>query len=195
MTLLNCLPFAKVKMYADDLTIYAVINNENDRIAFQKELDKLQLWCSIWGLIINYNKCKVIHIGYSNLNYSYKLGNSLVKVSICERILGVQIDNKLSFRDHVFASVKKASNVCNLILSNVYDVGNALLIQLYKTYARPYLDYASIIYSHHLQLIDAIERVQRNFTKRLYGLRQFSYVERLRALDLESLDLRRIRND
>ena len=58
----------------------------------------------------------VIHIGYSNLNYSYKLGNSLVKVSICERILGVQIDNKLSFRDHVFASVKKASNVCNLII-------------------------------------------------------------------------------
>ena len=122
--------FAYVKIYADDLTIYAVINNENDRNAFHKELDKLQLWCSTWGLIINYNKCKVIHIGYSNLNYSYKLGNSLVKFSICERILDVQIDNKLSFRDHVFSSVKKASNVCNLILFNVYDVGNALLIQL-----------------------------------------------------------------
>ena len=67
---------------------------------------------------------------------------------------------------------------------------------MYKTYARPYLDYASIIYSpHHLQLIDAVERVQRNFTKRLYGLRPFSYVERLRALDLESFELRRIRND
>ena len=26
--------FAKVKMYADDLTMYAVINNENDRNAF-----------------------------------------------------------------------------------------------------------------------------------------------------------------
>ena len=54
--------FVKVKMYADDLTIYAVINNENDKNAFQKELDKLQLWCSTWGLIINYNKCKVIQI-------------------------------------------------------------------------------------------------------------------------------------
>ena len=30
-------------MYADDLTIYAVINNENDRNAFQEKLDKLQL--------------------------------------------------------------------------------------------------------------------------------------------------------
>ena len=67
---------------------------------------------------------------------------------------------------------------------------------MYKSYARLYLDYAFIIYfPHHLQLIDTIERVQRNFTKRLYGLRQFSYVERLRALDLESLELHRIRND
>ena len=120
----------------------------------------------------------------------------IVKVSVCEKILGVHIDNKLSFRNHVFPSVKKVSNVCHLILSNVYDVGNALLIQLYKTYTRPNLDYASIIYSsHYLQLIDAIERVQRNFTKRLFGLRQFSYIERLRALGLESLELRKIRND
>ena len=72
-----------------------------------KELDKLQLWCSTWGLIINYKKCKVIHIGYGNLNYSFKLRKSLVKVSVCDRILGVQIDNKSSFRAHVFASVKK----------------------------------------------------------------------------------------
>ena len=62
MTLLNCLPLLRLEC----LTIYAVINNENDRNAdrnaFQKELDKLQLWCSTWGLIINYNKCKIIHI-------------------------------------------------------------------------------------------------------------------------------------
>ena len=32
--------FAKVKMYTNDLTIYALINNENDKNAFQKELDK-----------------------------------------------------------------------------------------------------------------------------------------------------------
>ena len=31
--------FARIKMYADDLTIYASINNDNDRIELENELD------------------------------------------------------------------------------------------------------------------------------------------------------------
>ena len=60
--------------------------------------------------------------------------------------------------------VKKASNVCNKILSHVYDIENEKLIKLYKTYVRPLLDYAFVIYSpYHLYLIDAIKRVQKIF--------------------------------
>ena len=33
--------FAKVKMYADDLTVYGVVNNVNDIIKFQNELNNL----------------------------------------------------------------------------------------------------------------------------------------------------------
>ena len=36
--------FAKVKMYADDLTVYAVVNSFNDRIKFQNELNKVLEW-------------------------------------------------------------------------------------------------------------------------------------------------------
>ena len=39
--------FARIKMYADDLTIYAIINNNNnDRIELQNELDLFYEWCS-----------------------------------------------------------------------------------------------------------------------------------------------------
>ena len=63
--------------------------------------------------------------------------------------------------------IKKANNVCNCILSNVYNADYSILIQLYKTYARLFRDYASVIYSQHfMYLIDAIESVQRHFTKR-----------------------------
>ena len=44
------------------------------------------------------------------------------------------------------------------------------LLKFYKTYARLYLEYASIVSSpHRLQLIDAIERVLSNFIIRLKG--------------------------
>ena len=42
-----------------------------------------------------------------------------------------------------------------------------ILVNLYKCYARPILEYSSVVFSpHNLYLIDALEHVQRNFTKR-----------------------------
>ena len=43
--------------------------------------------------------------------------------------------------------------------------------------------------------IKAVEKVQRRFTKRLSGLRDCSYSERLQKLNLQSLELRRIHYD
>jgi len=43
--------------------------------------------------------------------------------------------------------------------------------------------------------IETIERVQRRFTNKLPGLRNFSYDERLSRLRLHSLELRRLLTD
>ena len=70
--------------------------------------------------------------------------------------------------------VKKTSQVYNKCMYLILN--NSVLINLYKTYARPYLDYNSVIYSpHYLYLIDALEHVQRHFTVRLHGLNNLSY--------------------
>ena len=45
---------------------------------------------------------------------------------------------------------------------------------------------------HYKYLIDKIESVQRYFTKRLSGLRQLSYLDRLAHLNLETLERRRL---
>ena len=153
-------------MYADDLTIYARINNNNDRIELQNKLDLFCEWFSKWGLTINIKKCKLMPFGHSNNCFQYKLNDINLEISDCECILGVNIDNKLTFANYVYICIKKASNVCNCILSNVYNADNSILIQLFKTYARPFLNYASVIYSpHFMYLIEVIESVQRHFTK------------------------------
>ena len=46
-----------------------------------------------------------------------------------------------------------------------------------------------------LHEVDEIERVQGNFTRRLQGLKSFSYTDRLFFLHLESLELRRLKAD
>jgi hypothetical protein len=194
--LVKLFKFAKVKMYADDISLYATINSNADRIKFQNELNELCQWASQWGLQINFDKCKVIHFGCHNNMFDYQLDNNIIMHSYCEKILGVLVDCNLSFSDHIFNCVKKASKMCNIILTNLQYCNNNVLVQLFKCYVRPILEYGSIIFSPHcIYLVDTIEHVQRNFTKRLRGLQNVSYIDRLQICNLESLELRRIHND
>jgi hypothetical protein len=63
-------------------------------------------------------------------------------------------------------------------------------------YSRPMLEYNSIVWnSRRKRLIDLIENVQRSLSKRLPSLSSYSYFERLAILNLESLELRRLRFD
>lgn len=74
----------------------------------------------------------------------------------------------------------------------------SFLCNLYKSFARPVLDYGSVIWnpeSSDVGIIDLLESVQRNFTCRLPGIENEEYEERLRILNLETLELRRLKND
>ena len=73
-------------MYADDLTIYAVIKNDDDRIKLQNELNNLVNWAAKWQLKINYQKCHIIHFGYKNLNFNYYFDNNIIITSHCKKI-------------------------------------------------------------------------------------------------------------
>ena len=63
-------------------------------------------------------------------------------------------------------------------------------------YVRPLLEYVSPVWSpSQLYAINAIERVQRWYTKRLPGFSRFTYEERLSKLHLPSLEHRRLVTD
>ena len=62
-----------------------------------------------------------------------------------------------------------------------------MVIKSYKSFARPLLEYNSVICCpHHVNLTDAIKNVQRRFTKqKKTGLHDISYVDRLKSRDIE----------
>jgi hypothetical protein len=68
-------------------------------------------------------------------------------------------------------------------------------VHLLHIYA-PILEYNSAVWSPSLlYLIGLIESVQRSFSKRLPSLSSLTYAERLAVLNLETLELRRLRFD
>jgi len=66
----------------------------------------------------------------------------------------------------------------------------------FLVYVRPIVEYNSIIWSPSTARdTDAVESVQRRFTKRLPTLKNLSYRERLKFLNIFSLELRRLHTD
>jgi ribonuclease P/MRP protein subunit RPP40 len=71
-----------------------------------------------------------------------------------------------------------------------------VVIKLYKCLIRPRLEYAVQAWRPYLQKdIDLIEGVQRRATKLVVGMREKSYEERLKFLDMTTLETRRVRGD
>ena len=74
--------------------------------------------------------------------------------------------------------------------------GPRLLGKNVQTFVRPLMEYCTTVWSpQNLECIKNIERVQRRFTKRFPGLSEIPYLQRLQQLNLDRLELRRIRFD
>ena len=68
--------------------------------------------------------------------------------------------------------------------------------QLYKPLVRPHLEYCVQAWRPYLtQDIEMLEKVQCRATKMVYGLNDLTYEQRLRRLDITTLETRRRRGD
>ena len=115
------------------------------------------------------------------------------------RDLGVMISGHLKWSTHIH-KIRSKSNIFSHIILRTFSPNNTtLLLNLFKTYIRPIMEYNTCTWSLHLEKdIDAAESVQRSFTRRLCqkaNIRYISYQDRLLKLNLESLQSRRIKND
>ena len=71
-----------------------------------------------------------------------------------------------------------------------------ITIQLYTSLVMPHLEYCVQVWRPHLRKdIDNIEKVQWRITKMVFGLEKLSDEERLKKLNLTTLETRRLRED
>ena len=78
--IINKFHYATVRMYADDLKIYAIVNNFHNKENLQCELNKLGKWADNWQIKINFEKCQVIHLGTKNNKFTNKLDPHNIEV-------------------------------------------------------------------------------------------------------------------
>ena len=106
----------------------------------------------------------------------------------------IQVTRDFKWQKQTEKSCKTANRVLGFIARNFNYKSTELMLPLYKSLVRPYLEYAVQFWSPHLRRhIDKMERVQRKATKIIPDIRNQSYQQRLKDLKLISLVKRRLR--
>ena len=181
------------KMFADDIKIYSEFDTNTTTCNLQTHLDLIYKWSSIWQLTISQPKCNILFLGHHEIKRPLNISTFPLRVSNLIVDLGISIDPELKFSIHIHEIAARAKQRAALIHRCFLSRSSINLLRAFKTYVRPLVEYATQIWSPHFSsLIILIEGVQRSFTKRLPGLSNLTYAERLTTLKLQSLEHRRL---
>ena len=145
--------------YADDTTIYTCDKNLRD-ITHRLEHDcSVALeWFSKKFMKLNADKCHLLVFGQSSDDpVTIRIGNSEFVNSSEEKLLGVQIDNKLSFDNHVSKLCQKASNKLYPLARILPYMDQSKLRTLMRAFITIHFQYCPLIWMFH----------SRQLTKRL----------------------------
>lgn len=167
-----------------------------DSKALQDDLNKVQIWSQNWLMPFNINKCKVMHMGRNNNKEKYNMNGHDLEVVTEEVDLGVVMQSNLKYNKQCTTKVNTANRILGLIKRTFNCKSRKIILPLYKTLVRPHLDYCSQIWRPHLQKdILLIEKVQRRATRLISEFVGLSYEERLKKLNITTMETRRIRAD
>ena len=112
-----------------------------------------------------------------------------------QKDLGINISDKISPGEQCALAAKKANQVLGQINRSFTCYTQDVMLQIYKVFVRPHLEYAVAAWSPwHQKDIQVLERIQHRATRRMSDIRG-SYPERLEQLKLTTLVDRRKRGD
>ena len=196
---INDLPnelLSAVYMFADDTKMFREMKDNSDHNILQSDLHRLNQWAKDWMLSFHPGKSSVLHLGKTNPQNKYFLNNQELQNSSTEKDLGVIVDDKLKFEEHIQSKISKARQIWGLIRRSITYIDSNTFTCLFKALVRPHLEYANCVWfpATKGQSID-IEKVQRSATKQIPGLSELTYPERLKKLGLPTLKHRRRRGD
>ena len=100
---------SNIKLYADDVLLYATIRSPDDCCRLQQDLNTLEQWASDWKMSFNLQKCEFLRITNKRqpILSQYTLQNQSIKEVTCAKYLGVTIDKNLSWSEHIKQITKR----------------------------------------------------------------------------------------
>jgi hypothetical protein len=189
-----------VRLFADDCLVYRKIKNQRDTQHLQEDLDRLDNWSKEWQMAFNVSKCYIMRVTLARkhiVRHTYTMNNQTLEVTPSNPYLGVEIDSKLCWDQHINITVSKASRMLGFLRRNLRQCPMKIKEKAYQTLVRPKLEYCCPIWSpHQAKYIQKVESIQRAAARFVLNKPHWKYptasvTEMVKTLEWQTLETRR----
>ena len=143
---------------------------------------------------MEFNKGKFVVLRYGEneilkeeTNYFFGNFEEIIERKQSLRDLGVQLTDDGGFEEQIERVCKKARQKSGWIFRTFYSRNTDFLKQVFKSLVQPHLDYCSQLWAPlEGPDMEKIEKVLRDFSRRIPELRELNYWQRLQRLAMNS---------
>ena len=132
-------------LYADDLALLSTT-----KAGMQKKLDKLNQYCSDWGLSINKRKTKIVIFSRTppKIQINFKLGHDIIETVDTYKYLGVIFHSSGNFSTASEHLAKQANKASHALRRAIYkqEINPALVLQLFDSLVYPVATYGAEVW-------------------------------------------------
>jgi hypothetical protein len=149
----NVISNAHINIYADDVVVYCSDSNLSKlQNHMQNIMDDVYKWYVENKLTLSIDKCSTMVINNDLKpdvgNFIIKLGCTNLEQVVSMKYLGVVIDNKLNWSQHIANVTKKVQIINSKVRKTLNTLPKSLRLKYFNTSGVPILDYASTVWGH-----------------------------------------------
>ena len=144
---------SNLKLFTDDTSLFSTVQDiTTSTVNLNNDLTKISEWAVQWKMNFNPDPSKQAQEllfsrktsskPYPSLNFN---DNPVHQVQL-QKHLGLFLDPKLSFDEHIQCILIKTRKIIGLIRKLQPIIPRAALLTIYKSFLRPHLDYGDVIY-------------------------------------------------
>ena len=192
---------SSAKLFADDTSLFTIVKDKNESTnVLNNDLSLISKWASDWKMLFNPDPKKPTQeVIFSRKKQSQShptisLNNIHVERASYQRHLGIILDEKLNFKQHVDNVILKVDKGISVIKKLRRYLPRKSLITIYKAFLRPLIDYGDIIYDQpqNESFCEKLESIQYKAALAITCAIQGTSHEKIyKELGLESLKNRR----
>ena len=186
---------SSLRLYADDTTQYMADKNPTIlQFSLNQDMERLSSWLDHNYLQANGDKTQAMVLGKSTHHYDLKFNGAAIDIKEHLKILGVHLDNKLTFQEHISEILKKVFAKIAALRRLKRLVPCRTLLVLYRCFVLSQFEYCnSLLIGIGKTLNKKLEDANHYGLRTIMNLgRNINYESILRTADMNTLEHRRI---